>query len=477
MIRLSTSALALLAALPALAADFGAEVDAQLAARSAELFGIDAPLAGTSAASPEEGFRTEARAASDQVALAGGLAAEYVTRTVANHADMMAFWPAENPTHAIVCIEGGREEIAAGKLNPGIQSVDLITGEVKTMVRGTGACDGIRTTPWGTVLATEEVDDGAAYEILDPLNLSGVVIDREAGTTSDETHVVRRRALPQMAWEGLTITAEGVVIAGDELRPGSDDKADADGGAIFKFIPAAPAAGGVIASLDASPLAAGRTYAMQVSCYGDKVQYGQGCEIGKAAWVEVDPANARADAYARGATGYYRPEDLHGDPAHAGPGIRFCWTNTGNEGAANYGEVLCGIDGEPMAAPQPDAEGKMAFTTEVTRFIEGDGELNSVDNLAFQPGTGIAYVVEDHDNGDVWDRLPDGADRDIKTDGCIRVLSVNDTSAEPTGFIFADDGMTAYLNIQHSDDTNMPKVDDYATDDLIRITGFRPVAK
>ncbi|MDH3264819.1 MAG: DUF839 domain-containing protein, partial [Paracoccaceae bacterium] len=225
-------------------------------------------------------------------------------------------------------------------------------------------------------------------------------------------------------------------------------------------------------SLDASPLASGRTYAMQVSCVKDKVQIGQGCEVGNAVWVEVDPTLARAEADARDATGYYRPEDLHEDPAYAGPGIRFCWTNTGNEGGRNFSEVMCGIDADPLATPQPDAEGKVAMTTEVNRFIEGDGQFNSVDNLAFQPGTGILYVIEDHENGDVWACLPDGADRDVKSDGCIRMLSVADSSAEPTGFLFAPDGRTAYVAVQHSDDALMPLVDGYPTDDLIRITGF-----
>ncbi|MGB2892283.1 MAG: alkaline phosphatase PhoX, partial [Albidovulum sp.] len=334
-------------------------------------------------------------------------------------------------------------------------------------------CDGIRTTAWGTILATEETDDGAAYEILDPLALDNAVVsDRASGTVSDPARIARRPALPVMAWEGLTVTPEGVVIGGDELRPGTA-AADVDGGAMFKFVPAVAHAGGVITSLDASPLASGKSYAMQVSCVKGKIQAGQGCEIGNAAWIEIDPANARADADARGATGYYRPEDLHADPTYAGPGPRFCWTNTGNEGASHFGEVVCGIDSDPMATPQPDAEGKLAMTVAVNRFIEGDREFNSVDNLAFQPGTGILYVVEDHDNGDIWACLPDGADRDIRSDGCIRMLSVKDTSAEPTGFIFSPDGMTAYVSIQHSDDTNMAKVSDYATDDLIRISGFK----
>ncbi len=91
-------------------------------------------------------------------------------------------------------------------------------------------------------------------------------------------------------------------------------------------------------------------------------------------------------------------------------------------------------------------------TVWVNRFVEGDEEFNSVDNLAFQPHTGILYVIEDHSNGDIYTCLPDGAARDIKTNGWILVLSVKDQSAEPTGFEFFGDGSTAVLAIQHSND-------------------------
>ena len=86
---------------------------------------------------------------------------------------------------------------------------------------------------------------------------------------------------------------------------------------------------------------------------------------------------------------------------------------------------------------------------------------------------GNHYVIEDNPNGDIFARLPDGADRDIKTDGCVKILSVKDSSAEPSGFKFTADGRTACLSIQHSSDGLMPKIDDYATDDIIKITGFK----
>ena len=457
------------------AEDFGVVVDQMLAENSMVLFGFAAPLAASAAASAEKGYRLPDDTAAQHVALAEGLTAEFLTRDAANNADMLAFYPAEAPTHLITCVEGDLETLADGRLNPGVQRISLADGKVETIVRGTSSCDGIRTTAWGTVLFTEEDDAGGAYELLNPLTTTEVVItDRVAGTTSDPASVVRRMALPTMAWEGIGLMANGVVYGGDELRPGTDTP-DADGGAIFKFVPTTMAAG-MITALDASPFAAGKTYAMQVQCRKNEVQFGQGCETGNALWIEVDPTKARADADAKGATGYYRPEDMHLDPMVT-EGVRFCWTNTGNEGGKNYAEVMCATDSAPETIAVPDAEGKAELTTVVSRFIEGDEDANSFDNLDFQPGSGNLYVIEDHPNGDIWACLPDGADRDLKSDGCARMLSVKDSSAEPTGFIFTADGSTAYVAIQHSDDKAMALVDGYGTDDVLVIKGFAPVAK
>jgi secreted PhoX family phosphatase len=268
---------------------------------------------------------------------------------------MMAFFPRSNPTHLITCVESDLEEIAPGELNPSVQRIDLTSGKVETILRGLNGCDGIRTTAWGTILATEENDDGGAYEILAPLLVSNQsVIDRASGQTSDPTHIRKRTALPTIAWEGIAILPSGVVIAGDELRPGTD-VADSDGGAIYKFIPSAPFSGATdIASIDQSPFTAGAVYAMQVSCQPDLQQYGQGCEVGHAAWMPVSAANARSDANVAGATGHYRPEDLHLDLVYRNPqapdAVRVCWTDTGNEDAFNYAEVVCAVESSPLSA-------------------------------------------------------------------------------------------------------------------------------
>lgn len=455
--------------------DFGASVEQLLKAQSETFFGFKLPLI-QSAPETTGAYRTPSQQAADQVLVADGLHAAYLTRHAADKTDMMAFFPLDNPTHLISCVEGGREDIG-GKFNPSVQSINLVSGEVKTILRGMSGCDGIRTTPWNTILATEEEDDGGAYEILDPLNvLNASVTDRATGATTDSDRIAKRTALPTIAWEGLIVLPSGVVIAGDELRPGTPTGTgnDADGGAIFKFVPQTIRIGDEpISSLASSPLAVGVVYAMQVSCVNNKQQYGQGCEIGNADWIPItDPAQARAQANEFGATGYYRPEDLHQDMSYVDSSnpeaVRFCWANTGNEGAFNFAEVICGVDDNTT-----EDESKPHRLVDVNRFVEGDADFNSFDNLEFQPNTGNLYVIEDHNNGDIFACLPDGADRDIKTDGCVKMLSVKDSTAEPTGFIFSADGTTAYVSIQHSHDGNMTKVDGYHTDDIIKITGFK----
>jgi hypothetical protein len=465
--------------------DFGMMMQDLLHAQSNKLFGVVKPV--EQSASADDYVPRELASADQRMLLAKGLKAEFVARNLATSGDFIAFWPsAEQYSHLIICIEQGR---ANEGRNAGVQRVDVATGAVETIVYGMNRCDGIRTTDWGTVLATEETTDGRAYEIIDPLNTTGHwIADRSTGDVRDaidsltpSQNIVQRQALPTMSWEGLIVLPSGVVIGGDELRPGSYTNdygtRDTDGGAIFKFVPDMPRmVEGTISHLDDSPLASGATYAMQVSCNSGNQQFGQGCEIGNAAWVGVNALDARMDANRNGATGYYRPEDLEQDPLYhdeANPAaIRFCVANTGNEGAKNYAEVVCGVDSDPLLADNDTR------SVVVNRFVEGDQEFNSFDNLAFQNRTGNLYVIEDHKYGDIIGCLTDGEDRDIKSDGCVRMASVVDPRAEPTGFVFDATGETAYVVVQHGEQP--AELLDYAsnpvngrTDDLIRITGFK----
>ena len=111
--------------------------------------------------------------------------------------------------------------------------------------------------------------------------------------------------------------------------------------------------------------------------------------------------------------------------------------------------------------------------------------MQSHDNLDIQPFTSNVYLIEDYNEiedggtgGDVWACLPDGTDRDERTDGCVKVLSVVDPESEPSGFIFDGTGKTAFYHVQHGEQP--AELLDYdsnpmngETDDLIRISGFK----
>eukprot|EP00899_Mesostigma_viride_P019969 jgi/Mesvir1/27974/Mv20177-RA.2 len=323
-------------------ATFGEARDALLTQRAMELFGIQEPLVANTPSSGGFMHRQVGQVGSDLVVAAKGLQVEIVSRVVGQSASMLAPWPhgAEEPTHMMLTIGGRQGYTSSGKLRASVQSVDLATGEVRTILRGLDRANGIRATAWGTLLVTESVNDGAAYEILDPLHVHELsVIDRETGEIQDANGVVvtsparKLASLPTMSWEGVAVLDNGVVYAGDEHRPDDHDiGSDVEGGSLFKFVPERPALLGLtISQLEDSPLVSGSTFALAVSCIPRSSagfpQYGQGCQTGQGAWVKVDPASARRDAFLKGATGYYRPRDMRRDTRHAGPGVRLCVAN------------------------------------------------------------------------------------------------------------------------------------------------------
>jgi secreted PhoX family phosphatase len=511
-------------------ADFGEVVDKLLSGLSWFEFGFGKPT--TAANVGDNGLTRVQESAQQRQDLAQGLRASYVTRKVAVLGDMISFWPTDTSyTHLIVCIEQGRSGTTPGGnggLNAGVQRINVHTGAVETILHGMSRCDGIRTTQWGTILATEEQDDGAAYEILDPLGTThhwiadrgapGMPADIRAGIDSPvaSTKVVKRTALVTQAWEGLETLDNGVVIGGDEQRSGDPIGDVSEGGAIYRFVPGVfyncgasqPVRPGqlcpnTIANLAQSPLVSGTNFALATACTGN-TNIGQGCEYGdEGRWIRIaDAAHARVEAAANGATGYCRPEDLHIDRVSphfsGGDGIKWCWTNTC--GGAR-GEAMCAVESSAdtfangIVSVDIDGTGGVALRdlltkvpgsnssanrarVNVTRFVENDARMRNHDNLDFQPVSGNVYIIEDDSFGEVWACLPDGVDRDLDSDGCVSMLSVNDASAEPTGFIFDGTGKIAYYIVQHGEQD--PTLNDMAsnpvdgtTDDLIRITGFK----
>ncbi len=437
------------------AQDFGSERDNLLEAKSVQQFGIVSGLATSSSSST-----SSAEATANPLALitvAKGLSVRVVTAGIAGaNIDMMALWPDDtNPTHLIACNEQGVAE-------PGMQRINIATGAVATIVTGTANCDGVRRTAWGTILFSEEAGGGAnggrVYEMMNPLDTTGVTLNRATGIFSGgvgAANMTARPALGRLSFEGFALYPNGVVYYGDENRP----SLGVAGGAYFKFVPTVPFSGGAaITNLANSPFAAGNIYGLRLGKRSGATDYGQGTQTGFGTWISVPvalDADLRAAAATLKLTGYYRPEDIDIDGAAAAQGkVRFCGPNTGNESDdQNYGEVVCITDGTLVQATANTAVPEVQF------LVIGNPALAMPDNIAYQPGRGNWLIHEDADtdypagqvdNNDIWDCLPDGQDADLLSDGCIRVITENDPGAEWTGGIFDSTGKRFFISAQHN---------------------------
>jgi secreted PhoX family phosphatase len=443
--------------------DFGLDTQNLLRSRSLPLFGVGKPLDGSSQDSIDAA--TAEADPTDLVTLANGLTAKVVT-AAANagpNIDMMALWPNEtNPTWLIACNEESEPD-------PGVQRIRISDGLVETIVvSGLESCDPARGTPWGTIVfAEEDGPDGQLFELIDPLNTTGVAIVGGSPTCASPpaspvctgaTNIVERTAVGKLSFEGIDFLPNGVMYYGDELRPSSGTA----GGAYFKFVPTcAPTETCPIGTLPgatnadrlaASPLTAGTIYGLRLGKRGTPpgTDYGQGTQTGLGSWISVPGLDLTTQAATLKLTGYYRPEDLDLDLAALAEGdVRWCANNTGNEEQdQNYGETICLTDGTFAQAANTTATPELQF------LVIGYPEFAMMDNLVYQPGRGNWLIHEDGDqlqgNNDLWDCLPDGADDNVQSDGCVRVGTLNDLEAEWTGGIFDASGKRFFVSVQHN---------------------------
>jgi len=443
--------------------DFGLDEQNLLASKSQVLFGLGKPIDDSSQDSIDQ--VTAEADPTDLVTLANGLSAKVVT-AAANagpNIDMMAPWPnATNPTWLIACNEQGTGD-------PGVQRINISTGVVETIVvSGLTSCDPARATPWGTIVfAEEDGPHGQLFELIDPLNTTGVAIQGgtptctsppAAAACTGATNIVERTAVGNLSFEGIGITPNGVMYYGDELRPSNGTP----GGAYFKFVPSCAPAGtcptGTLPGatnadkLESSPLTDGTIFGLRLGKRGTApgTDYGQGTETGLGSWIEVPGLNLTSQAGTLKLTGYYRPEDLEFDfEAIADGDVRLCANNTGNEEVDQaYGSTICLTDGTLEQAADNTA------TPEVQFLVIGDPEFAMMDNIAYQPGRGNWIIHEDGDqllgNNDLWDCLPDGGDDNLLSDGCVRIGTLNDLEAEWTGGIFDASGKRFFVSVQHN---------------------------
>jgi hypothetical protein len=312
-----------------------------------------------------------------------------------------------------------------------VSVVDLKTGESTILVQNPGynALDGIRWTPWGTLLFAEEVEGGRLFEIF-------LKQDR----VSVET-VIDRPAVGRLAHEGIELDSSGNLYLVDEYRGRSSgcDGVLPCGGGIYKFVPDV-----------AGDLSSGNLYSL-------KVDGADG--VGLAEWVgPIDPVKARLAASQAGGQSYQRPEDLEvigntlyvaitegpRDTAVAPNSDQLVFTDELYEGR------VIAVDLQTMRVSNFVKPG-----INVPVEIGAPGEdghqtgFDSIDNLAEAPN-GDLVMIEDNSPSDIWIASQDtnqfGASQKVSL-----FASLTDPDAEGTGIYFnPHDDSVLYVNIQHS---------------------------
>ena len=290
-----------------------------------------------------------------------------------------------------------------------VSVVDLETGEAHVVAQDPGfrRLDGIRWTPWGTVLFAEETSGGRLFEgYFDPADPFG------------EMEWVERREVGILRHEGIEATAKGDVFVIDELN----------GGSIYKFEPS-----------ERGDLSDGQLYALKVTGLADDEQvWNQATytdKVGDFEWVALDMDQVVVDADAAAdevnATEFGRPEDVEviGNMLYV--------ANTSEDRVVRIDlgkQVLSSFVHAGDNAPVEDKGGA------VTGF-------NGPDNLAQGPD-GRLWVVEDNVPSDVWVAQHD-TDQDGAADEVELFASLKDPGAEISGIYFGKDPQTLFFNVQH----------------------------
>ena len=305
--------------------------------------------------------------------------------------------------------------------NAGVSVTDLVTGVTSIVAQRSDweRFDGLVWTPWGTLLAAEEVGPSALKDPTQP-NASGGHVYEIDPLTGIATV---RPALGAKSHEGMRFDRQGNVYGISETGPGY----------IYKFVPD-----------HHGDLSSGQLYAL-------KLVTDLGNRTGWAMWVALDRqavlVDAVAEAAAKGAVGYARPEDVE------------IGTSTGNDRRGNH-TLYVAVTGEDRVLAidlEPKQHPDQAFVSDYVKDgLNAPADFDFPDNLALDQ-SGNLYITEDPGGSaaggkalgdDVWFAPfnPVGASASLPVR---RFFSITDCDAEPTGIYLSPTGKTLFVDIQH----------------------------
>lgn len=295
--------------------------------------------------------------------------------------------------------------------NGAVTVTDLQTGQTRLVDQQAHyeALDGIVWSPNQTLLFAEERIVASFRDPRVPNAVGGLVYEYNPRTGVTQP----LPAVGARSHEGLRFDAQGNLYGVSESTPGANGS-----GAIYKFVPDRR-----------GDYTRGQLYALKVLDATTRE--------GDAVWVKLSRdavrVNSDAEAIAKGATGWGRPEDIE------------ISTNVGN---TRGGQVMYVTSTSERLVLRIELDGDRAVVSNFVKEGINVTGLDNPDNLALD-NQGNLFILEDNGPGDIW--VVRAGNPKARVAAKVELFaSLADCSAEPTGLYFDRSSQRGWVHVQHA---------------------------